>query len=362
MTQMLKPVASRRVARGLSAVTAAGLIAALAACAPPAPENTEGPAVFDVSTEEGMADLIAAAQAEGELNLYTGLSEAQSSAFAEAFKEEYGITVSVTRDTSPLVAQRLANEQTIGDHIADVLVASVPQFFNNNPYWFVAQDDALVAARADVPDLYTQDYHYVLSLSPLGAQYNTDAVSASQAPKVWDDVLDGRFAGQVVINDPRTSDNYAGWADSIAEAKGIEYLEAVADLSPSVVASGSAGAQDVAAGKYELNFPTVPSFSVPLKAQGAPIEFVALSEPSLAVEMDAGMTADAPHPAAAQLFLNWLLTEAATEVMCNSTVTSSPIDPAGGLGCFPQAEGTVGVTYGLRDARLNELFDALQLP
>jgi iron(III) transport system substrate-binding protein len=50
-----------------------------------------------------------------------------------------------------------------------------------------------------------QDRWYGTYLTPEVIAYNTDAVSAADAPKDWDDVLDPKWKGKVVIRDPVAS-------------------------------------------------------------------------------------------------------------------------------------------------------------
>lgn len=50
-----------------------------------------------------------------------------------------------------------------------------------------------------------QDRWYGTYLTPEVIGYNSDAVSAEEAPTDWDDVVDPRWAGQVVIRDPIAS-------------------------------------------------------------------------------------------------------------------------------------------------------------
>lgn len=50
-----------------------------------------------------------------------------------------------------------------------------------------------------------QDHWYGTYLTPEVIGYNSDAVSANEAPSDWDDVLDPRWQGQIVIRDPIAS-------------------------------------------------------------------------------------------------------------------------------------------------------------
>ena len=104
-------------------------------------------------------------------------------------------------------------------------------------------------------------------------QYNTTLVKQSEVPKTWMDLLDAKWRGRLLLNDPRNSANYTGWADAVATQHGIDYLTKLSGQNLKIVSSGAAGAQQTAAGASDVSFPTVTSFSTGLQAQGAPIAF-----------------------------------------------------------------------------------------
>jgi iron(III) transport system substrate-binding protein len=59
------------------------------------------------------------------------------------------------------------------------------------------------AAPADARD--ARDLWYGMYYTPEVIAYNSDAVSAAEAPKDWDDVLDPKWRGKVIIRDPVAS-------------------------------------------------------------------------------------------------------------------------------------------------------------
>jgi iron(III) transport system substrate-binding protein len=61
------------------------------------------------------------------------------------------------------------------------------------------------SAAVDVQAHDTQDRWYGTYLTPEVIAYNTEAVSAADAPKDWNDVLDAKWKGKVVIRDPVAS-------------------------------------------------------------------------------------------------------------------------------------------------------------
>ena len=51
----------------------------------------------------------------------------------------------------------------------------------------------------------TDDLYFGVYLTPAVITYNSDAVSEDEAPRDWDDILDPRWKGQVLIRDPLAS-------------------------------------------------------------------------------------------------------------------------------------------------------------
>ncbi|HUF26040.1 MAG TPA: extracellular solute-binding protein [Gemmatimonadaceae bacterium] len=56
--------------------------------------------------------------------------------------------------------------------------------------------------REHVEEWHPEGYWYAMYLTPEVIAYNTEAVSRDEAPKDWDDVLDPRWSGRVLIRDP----------------------------------------------------------------------------------------------------------------------------------------------------------------
>src|SRR5690606_15000941 len=112
-----------------------------------------------------------------------------------------------------------------------------------------------------------------------------------------------------LLTDPQVADNYMGWLDTVEKANGVEYLRKLAQQDYKITQSGASGAQMVAAGAHIFNAPTFTAFSIPLIAKKAPIAIQYLTEPTVVSPRSIAMVANSPHPNAARLYLNWLLSE-----------------------------------------------------
>jgi len=283
-------------------------------------------------------ELIAAAKAEGELVVYSSQAESQTEAILDAFEEQYGISGTSLRLTTTPLVQRFATELQSGAPEADVLSISSPTPYNENPEWFLKVTAENIPAIAGWPDRWVEERHVIWTTENMVAVYNSDLVKGDDVPGTWKDLIDRKWQGRVVFTDPRGSENYLGWLDAMERAHGIEFLEAIRNLEYTLTQSGASGAQMVAAGAQAINFPTFPSFIIPLESAGAPIVAKPITDPLVVSPRSLGIAANAPHPNAAKLFVHWLLSEDGMRATCAVSPTPLAGDPEGKFGCNPAAD------------------------
>lgn len=307
-----------------------------------------------------MADLVAAAQAEGAVVIYSGASSAQLEKYAEDFGAQYNIQVEIVRLTGAQTTQRFATEQAAGIAGADIVGTSESAYYDGNSEWFMDLSKENLPHYESWPDDAKSPYRAIMSRGVLGLIYNKDMVAPEDAPKVWQDVIDPKWNGKIILADTMSSVNWGGWLKAMHDTFGDAYLETLAKMNFQVVASGQTGAQQIAAGAKPLNFPSAVSFASGLLADGAPIEYVYMAEPTVTNRFNFGAAAKAPHPNAAKLFMDWLLSDAGIASTCATNYTVSPGDPDGTLGCMAKPQGNVvEIAEGLDDAEMTKLFDML---
>src|SRR5690606_6463054 len=98
----------------------------------------------------------------------------------------------------------------------------------------------------------------------------------------WEDVLKPEYSKKLLMTDPRSSATYIAWWSAIDDKFGDEYLKKVAALHPDLAPTASTGAQQIAAGEYNVNFPSQPHQTVELEKTGAPVANTVIADPSLA--------------------------------------------------------------------------------
>jgi len=203
------------------------------------------------------------------------------------------------------------------------------------------------------------DYYVLAEITPATIQYNTDMVKGDDIPREFSDLADPKWQGQLLFTDPRATPTYMGWSWAAMEEWGVEYLEALRDNDIALVDSANTGAQQVAAGAYAINFPAATSHSAELKAQGAPIDYVVVSEVANSPAQNMALIANAPHPNAARLFMNFRLSAEGASIICEISAVTSPHPDA--EGCVPTPAGWAPIPFEVftDDAKRQTILDAL---
>lgn len=323
---------------------------ALAGCGQsPAPAGDQ-----DVGTS--LDSVIELAKQEGELNYYGSANPALLDVVIPAFEQKYGIKVNVTRLNSGELGQRFLAEGA--NSPADVV--EVPAIlFDTSPELFIEMKE--VPGWEDYPEeARTSPRNIVTYVSPWAILWNTDLVSDAEAPKSWADLTDPKWQGRFILTDPRSSDSYMGWADSVAERYGMDWLRKIGASNPPLASSGAAGIQQVAAGEYAIGFMHYAGNVIPFQEEGAPLQYVIVEDPPHILPMNMGVTANAPHPNAARLFANYRMSMEAHKLTCDAAPQGSPLSLNGEIeSCLKLPAGWKPYNQSISDDRRNELLDAL---
>lgn len=343
-----------RTGRAAAALLAVAGLAFTAACGEPPASGADKKVGADLD------ELVKLAKQEGELNYYGSANPALLDVAVPAFEKKYGIKVNLTRLNSAELGQRFLAENTSSPadvvEVPDALFATEPDLFakldaNQIPGW----DDYPEAARPSDRTVTT----YVV---PWAILWNTDLVPEGQEPTSWEDVTDPKWTGKFLLTDPRSSDSYMGWADTMATTYGIDFLQKIGSGSPPLASSGAAGIQQVAAGEYALGFMHYAGNILPFKEKGAPVDYRILDDPPMVLPMNMGVPVNAPNPNAARLFAYFRMSEEAQKLECDASPQGSPLSPDGEIeSCLKLPPGWQPYNSNLPEDRRNELLDALSI-
>ena len=299
------------------------MLFALAACgqsaAPaeqPAQQDTpaEVPAEEPAAEADPMAELVAAAQAEGELVVYGSCEEEYLAAACENFEALYGIKTTYQRLSTGEVQAKIEEEN--GNPSADVWFSGT-----TDPYNVVAAEGLLEAYEAQnashlISDMYrnADGYWYGIYKGILGFMVNKDELSRMnlEAPQDWADLLKPEYQGLIWLSNYNT----AGTAKLVINTmiqkyghdEGIQYL---VDLDKNIqvyTKSGSGPSKNVGTGECVIGIGFLHDGITQIVDNG--YENVQLIIPSSGTSFEIGATAifkGAAHPNAAKLWIEYAL-------------------------------------------------------
>jgi iron(III) transport system substrate-binding protein len=273
-----------------------------------------GAAVFaPVSANAQSADLLAAAKKEGEIVWYSShqISEAIP-VVAKAFAEKYpDLKLTVVGGTSTTVFQKFMQDVKMGAPRADVISTGTPgNFVDLKQKGMLAQYKPENFSQID--PLFQQysnsgdNYYFATQAAMLGIAYNSDKVTDADAPKLWTDLLDPKWQGQVAMGDLGSSGLVAEWGAEMNKAYGWQYFDKLIASHPLVGRSVVDGVTSLVSGE-RLVSPTVVGVALDSAHKGNPIKVSFPKDGVVLVMMPSAILKDAPHPNGARLLMEFLL-------------------------------------------------------
>lgn len=314
----------KNIRKVAAAAMGAAVLLAAAGCA----SDTPPPAQSSGSGE--LEELVAAAQAEGELTFYGDANETSLQQWTQGFTDEYGIAVNVLRLPGSELAQRFQQEQAAGQAQADIFsIADRVSMEKMVSAGYIAE-----YTPADA-DLYPAEqskagYYYPLQNGYFQTiAYNTSTLSEDEIKEIQADPVkaagDAKFSGKLGVNMPQSSQQiaalYYDWAEGDASSTyGWDALEAMAANKP-LIQSSATLVQSLVQGEVSLAVGITDSLEFSYVAQGAPIQFV-YPDPTVGGYFSDAIVKSAPHPNAAKLFMEWASTPAANQLYTDITNTA----------------------------------------
>lgn len=302
------------------------LVAALAAAVQPvaAQDRAKTDAARALALYQGpdrQNRLVEAARREGELSVYHAYP--RLTVMLDAFGKKYGIKTRSWRAGSEAILQRITTEARGGRFEADIVQNNAPE--NEAAH----REKLLQEVRSPyLPDLIPQAIpahrEWVgITLDVWTAAYNTDKVRKEELPHSYQDLQDPRWKGRLGIE----ANNHA-WFGTLLSELGEEQGTKIFN---NIVATNGISARKghsllttlVASGDVPLALTVYNWNPEQLKAKGgAPIEGLFIP-PVIAQPSTIAMLKRAPHPAAAILFYDFMLTEGQKLLADNSYVVTS---------------------------------------
>ena len=258
--------------------------------------------------------LIAGAKKEGSLTLYSSAQVAVMTAVGKEFEKKYGVKVNLWRGASEQIFQRVQAEALAGRFIVDVMETAGPTMEAGNRARLLQDITTPVTAEL-MQEAYVPGRPWIVSrLSVFTIAYNTRLVRKADIPASYDGLLDPKWKGKLAIE---ADDN--NWLMAVTSVLGEErgpklLRDIVARNGVSVRKGHSLMATLVVSGEVPVALTAYVDEVDTLKKSGAPIDY-AFTAPTVAMPTGVGVFRRAPHPHAAVLFADFLLSEEGQRIL-----------------------------------------------
>ena len=260
--------------------------------------------------------LVKNAKSEEVLSLYTSLALKDAVSMTEAFQEKYGIKVNYWRAGAEKVVQRALLEDKAGRYAVDAFAMDGPKLE------ILYRENLLEEFHSpfvkDIPPaaLPAHKYYAPYGFNFFLTAYNTGLVKPADVPKTYEDLLDPKWTGKIGLESGDV-DWFAAVVKGMGEERGLAYFRKLAAMKPQMRTGHTLVAEMVSSGEIALT-PAVYNHMVDrLKNKGAPIEWKALS-PLFGRPSSVGVAKNAPHPHAALLFCDFILSTEGQEIIKQS--------------------------------------------
>lgn len=263
------------------------------------------PALADVAALE------AAARKEGSLTWYTSHTDGEfAQAAASAFMAQYpGIKVVHIRTTAQVAYQRLL--QDLKNGIANCDVFSSTDLGHDEALRIEGKfarymPENAAALRPEYRGLDPADTYFATLSELVVLIHNTTKVKAADSPKNWPDLLNPRWRNQIAIGHPAYSGTVGTWVVAMRKLYGWSYFERLEKNRPLIGRSVNDAVSTLNSGERIVGMSTA-GISQLTALRGNPVGLDFPTEGAVQIVSPSAIMANAPHPNAARLFMEWLM-------------------------------------------------------
>ena len=270
-----------------------------------------GQAVPRVSAEESILE---GAKKEGRLSIYESMTVTDINELQKKFTEKYPfIKTEMFRASSRGLYTRFTAEMKANRHAADIIGTAGPETY------LLKKSGFLMEYATPEGQFYQKDfknpYWITLFIFPHVMGYNTRLVAPGEAPKSYQDLLNKKWEGKLAM-DREDYEWFSNQQEIMGEGKWLKFMEGLARQKISFFRGKRLIGQLMAAGEFPVAVNVYAHVIEDIKRQGAPVTWVPV-EPVLASIHTIAISAHAPHPNCAKLFVDFIASKDGQQVISN---------------------------------------------
>lgn len=298
------------------------------------------------------------AKKESHLNIISSAPSTATREFiVDSMKNKFGIDIDLMAMRITESEAKIVRERKAGIFDVDALLQTIDvSFINYDKMGVLESLDKIIFLPHVLDDkvwrdgrLYLDKEHKAAGgfqgINPL-ITINKQLVKQDEI-KSLDDLLDSRWKGKIIIDDPTVIGSGNATLRTILLVKGRDYLTKLVEQNPTVIRDRRQQTEWLARGKFSIGLG--PSFGLikDFIDTGAPLSYILPREGAF-VTTSPGVVLllkNAPHPNAARIFANWILTKEAQEAVARAQDTASRRLDVSSSHLVPQRQPQPGFKY-----------------
>jgi iron(III) transport system substrate-binding protein len=268
------------------------------------------------------------ARKEGQLAFYSGMPIPDAQAILSAFEKKYPfIKTTSYRATGPALVSRIQTEQRAGTHIWDTMNSTGFEPYVLLEQGYFAKYES--SERKVFPEGHkdNEGMWATMYTTPMIVSYNSKLVVAADLPKEYTDLLNAKWKGRLGM-DSSDFEWYANVRKVWGAAQAHKFLDGLKKQDVRLAQGRSLLTELLSGGEISILVNNFLQNVIEAKRKGSPVEFLAL-DPVISAAGLIGINRLAPHPNAARLFVDFVLSREGQELIVKTDRSSVRKDVGG---------------------------------
>jgi len=260
--------------------------------------------------------ILEGAKKEGVLVVYTSMSVDQVQRILDAFKTRYPfLKTTMFRAVGERLLTKIMTEAQAGKYDFDAVQSAESQAYFLKKKNLLQRYVSPEAKHIQKPFFDPDGYWTAVYIMPNVIAYNTRMVKRNEVPKTDEDLLQPKWKGKMGMD--HTKPEWFAWKlKRMGEEKGLAYMKKLGAQEFRLYAGLSVVTNLLAAGEFPLVLNTYLHNVEDIKRKGAPVDWIA-QDPIFTKFQPLGIGSKAPHPNAAKLFTDFMLSEEGQKVIAS---------------------------------------------
>lgn len=281
--------------------------------------------------EAALDELVAAAQDEGSVTVYSSQGLDQLNALAEAFDAEYGIDVEVVRNTDADIIPRVETELATNTSGGDLVVTAAQVFMETQAEAGNWVDPTASPQIAGLGDYDADQYVHEGNFFEVGAAVLTFAWNTNDVPdglSDYEDLLDPELAGgRIAVVDPAIGPAVVDFYLWLEESFGEDFITDLAAQEPRIYPSALPIGEALTSGEVSAAAYAAPVQLVPAAANGAPVDYGVSEAGAWGARYFGAVPKSSDSPNAAALLADFMVTAQGQELVQGASGSVLPDIP-----------------------------------